>query len=81
MPPKILFFLWRCAQNALATNYNLARRNCTTSRACPICHESEETIFHCLMSCPHAKDTWALTFPALLKPGQLTPFSQWFFSL
>ena len=48
--PKIKFFLWKCARNALLTRDDLQRRNITTDASCLRCGE-QETLLHLLFHC------------------------------
>ncbi|CAN1244848.1 Putative ribonuclease H protein At1g65750 [Linum perenne] len=78
LPPKILFFIWRCCNNALATNKNLARRKCATTPLCPICKNQEESITHCLFFCPHAVSVWRDSLPPNIPPDHNLNFRGWF---
>ncbi|CAN1122548.1 Putative ribonuclease H protein At1g65750 [Linum perenne] len=81
LPPKILFFLWRCCKNGLATNTNLLRRNCATSPTCPVCNSQDETLLHCLFLCHHAQSSW-LSIPGIPTPGNSNDrFFTWFMAL
>ncbi|CAN1181385.1 Putative ribonuclease H protein At1g65750, partial [Linum perenne] len=57
LTPTICFFLWRCLHEALATTKNLWARHCSPTTLCPICHNQEESISHCLFHCPYARST------------------------
>ncbi|CAN0855442.1 LINE-1 retrotransposable element ORF2 protein [Linum grandiflorum] len=59
IPPRVRFFLWRCAANCQATTSNLHQRGCAHTSLCPLCHLDEETTTHCLFLCPEATTTWA----------------------
>ncbi|KAG2330378.1 hypothetical protein Bca52824_001558 [Brassica carinata] len=58
---KIKHFLWQALSDSIATCSRLADRHCGTDRLCPRCGTEEETINHCLFSCPPATQTWALS--------------------
>ncbi|KAG2309040.1 hypothetical protein Bca52824_028788 [Brassica carinata] len=58
---KIKHFLWQALSDSMATCSRLADRHCGTDRMCPRCGTEEETINHCLFSCPPAIQTWALS--------------------
>lgn len=63
--PKWKMFLWKLWNNALATNYNLHRRNIGTDASCPICLHSEESLLHLLIFCPLAEEVWIHAFSTL----------------
>ncbi|CAN1812809.1 Putative ribonuclease H protein At1g65750 [Linum perenne] len=79
IPPKVTFFIWRGANNCLATNTNLMIRKCSRTPICPLC-DQEESIIHCLFYCPHARGTWSILLPSLLPPVAID-FRSWLFSL
>ena len=57
LPGKLLYFCWRCIQNALPTRARLA-----ATGACPptclSCGDAEETVPHMLGHCTRATETW-----------------------
>ena len=63
--PKWKLFLWKLWNNALATNYNLRRRNIGTDASCPICLQPEESLLHLLIFCPLAAEVWLHAFSTL----------------
>nr|POE91182.1 putative ribonuclease h protein [Quercus suber] len=56
-PNKIKHFMWRACKGILPTHHNLAKRKVTSSDACVLCGESENT-GHTLWSCGFASDVW-----------------------
>ncbi|CAN0907022.1 LINE-1 retrotransposable element ORF2 protein [Linum grandiflorum] len=68
IPPKIRFFLWRIAHDALATKRNLWRRQCAIDPVCSICNVEIEDLIHCLFQCTHARETWTKAFPSIPTP-------------
>lgn len=68
IPPKIKFFLWLCCHNRLPTTTYLHRLGITQFPTCFLCHQSEETIFHILLHCPHAQSFWKYL-------GRVTPLA------
>ncbi|KAM0908155.1 hypothetical protein ACQ4PT_015643 [Festuca glaucescens] len=58
VPPKIRIFAWKLANNALATQVNKHRRGIKTPATCLICGMEEESTFHVMMKCPHARGLW-----------------------
>ncbi|KAJ9174183.1 hypothetical protein P3X46_017238 [Hevea brasiliensis] len=58
LPPKVLNFLWRALFNILPVCMNLIHRHVAMSRLCPVCNDELETILHCLITCPFARDYW-----------------------
>jgi hypothetical protein len=58
VPPKIRIFAWQLANNALATQVNKHRRGIKTPATCLICGMEEESTFHAMMKCPHARGLW-----------------------
>ncbi|CAN1227539.1 Putative ribonuclease H protein At1g65750 [Linum grandiflorum] len=78
LPPKILFFLWRCATGALATTLNLHRRQCSPDPFCPMCNLTDETLSHCLFHCPHSANLWSHALPTWPTPNPEADFLSWF---
>jgi ribonuclease HI len=58
VPHKVRIFAWKLAQNALATQSNMARRGMETPATCLICGVEEETTYHAMIKCPHARGLW-----------------------
>ncbi|CAL1388192.1 unnamed protein product [Linum trigynum] len=81
IPPKLKFFVWRCAKNALAKKMNLFTRKCANSEACPLCNFPAESLHHCLFTCPHAATSWCHDWPDLSPPPPLTNILDWLVSL
>jgi hypothetical protein len=58
VPPKVRIFAWKLARNALATQVSMARRGMETLPTCTICGTEDETTFHAMFLCPHARALW-----------------------
>ncbi|CAL1383908.1 unnamed protein product [Linum trigynum] len=81
LPPKLIFFIWRCAKNGIATKERLWHRKCSPDATCPVCQNQLESIVHCMFECQHALSSWNNIFPSLPLPPQSTTFFDWFCSL
>ena len=57
LPGKLLYFTWRCIQNALPTRARLAAAGVCPS-TCLSCGGAEETVPHILGDCTRATETW-----------------------
>lgn len=57
--PKIKFFLWKVANDALPTGANLQKRGLLVNTTCPQCGEVE-TIARILLKCRFAVEVWDL---------------------
>ncbi|KAL3845077.1 hypothetical protein ACJIZ3_002480 [Penstemon smallii] len=60
-PPKVKHFVWGCCSNAIPVNFQLKRRKLLEDSTCFRCGDGDETLFHCLFSCPYARQIWALS--------------------
>ncbi|CAN1764377.1 Putative ribonuclease H protein At1g65750 [Linum perenne] len=58
-PNKIRHFLWLASHGKLLTNKERKRRHISTTEECPRCGADEESIEHCLRSCPVAQQVWS----------------------
>ncbi|XP_074349748.1 uncharacterized protein LOC141689374 [Apium graveolens] len=58
IPPKVKNFLWRASTNCLPTKDLLQQKRIPVNILCPICHDTSETILHCLVLCPFAEICW-----------------------
>jgi hypothetical protein len=58
VPPKVRIFAWKLARNALATEANMAHRGIRTLSTCKICGSADETTYHAMITCPHARGLW-----------------------
>ena len=58
IPQKIKHFAWRAGRDILATKSNLAKRRITPNGMCDLCGYNEETVYHLLWGCDHAKEVW-----------------------
>lgn len=57
VPLKMRITAWKVVSGALATNACKKYRHISTRDTCPLCG-SEETSFHALISCEHARKVW-----------------------
>ncbi|OMO52011.1 reverse transcriptase [Corchorus capsularis] len=80
-PPKVRMFLWRCAQNAVATNQALHRRNCKDSMVCGICHSYDESIEHLLLLCDWTRVVWFGVCGLHFDLEKITTFDDWFLKI
>ncbi|XP_028784473.1 uncharacterized protein LOC114740485 [Neltuma alba] len=78
MPPKVLHFIWRAINSALATKEALFRRKCSCSPMCDICQIHPESVEHMLFLCPWAQKCW-FGSPLTLKFKEvgLSSFGRW----
>jgi hypothetical protein len=60
VPPKVRIFAWKLARNALATQVNMAHRKMETFATCTICGNADETTYHAMIQCPHARGLWSV---------------------
>ncbi|CAN1140139.1 Putative ribonuclease H protein At1g65750 [Linum perenne] len=81
LPPKILFFIWRCCNNTMATKANLLRRQCAPNPICEVCSNYAETLHHCLFSCRAAIRLWNKIFVQDQPLQSGIPFFSWFTAL
>ena len=58
IPPKIQYFLWKCAHHSLPVKTTLVRRRIIEAPICDICLNSDETILHVLRDCRVAHQFW-----------------------
>lgn len=58
LPANIQFFLWQVCHRAVPTRSILKRRGVAREEECPLCLTEQETIIHCLFSCPRAVQLW-----------------------
>ncbi|GJW74221.1 reverse transcriptase domain, reverse transcriptase zinc-binding domain protein [Tanacetum coccineum] len=59
IPRKVNICVWRASLNRLPTRPNLVlRRISLDSVLCPFCDSVEETLDHCLISCPLVSSVW-----------------------
>lgn len=66
---KIKHFLWQALTGCVSTCSRLMDRHCGTSRSCPRCGATDETICHMLFECPFSSQVWALSHISST-PGQ-----------
>jgi len=55
IPHKVRIFAWKLIHGGLATNSNKHRRRLEPDAKCSICGSEEETGYHAVMQCDHAK--------------------------
>jgi hypothetical protein len=58
VPPKIIHFMWRMFSNCLPVMQALTIRNVDVSIMCPMCNQSQESVFHAMVQCPLARAVW-----------------------
>jgi ribonuclease HI len=58
IPPKIQYFLWKCAHHSLPVKTTLVQRRIIEAPICDICLNSDETILHVLRDCRVAHQFW-----------------------
>ena len=56
--PKIRIFWWRVLKGFLPAKEELCRRHIGEDYTCPMCGNKEESLFHFLVTCNHAKLFW-----------------------
>ena len=61
LPEKVKIFMWRAANNLLATAGNLWKRTVVQLPWCQRCKLTKETVFHTLYDCKASKKIWRLT--------------------
>lgn len=81
-PPKILHFVWRVLNGALATKDALFKRKCCTSPTCPICGRDAKITEHLLLLCSWVKHCWfgcSLSF--LIDKNNVQSIEEWWADL
>ncbi|XP_026459365.1 uncharacterized protein LOC113360029 [Papaver somniferum] len=58
MPHRVKLFIWKCLKNIVPTRVRLTQAMQDIERHCEICKQENETLFHLLLSCSHAKAVW-----------------------
>ncbi|KAL0402036.1 UNVERIFIED_CONTAM: hypothetical protein Slati_4233500 [Sesamum latifolium] len=61
VPNKVKIFGWKVCHNALPALHNLATRRVDVSDCCPLCSQTGELLEHTLVTCPFARQIWALS--------------------
>jgi hypothetical protein len=56
--PKIRVFWWRVIKNLLPCASELRRRHIKQISFCPMCGHDNETLYHALIECEHARSFW-----------------------
>ncbi|KAL3813564.1 hypothetical protein ACJIZ3_014832 [Penstemon smallii] len=79
VPPKVRIFIWSCCRHAIPVRERLHHRKVTSDSTCPRCGQDSETIIHCLLSCPYARQIWAISgIPFAAYNSELEEPEQWF---
>jgi hypothetical protein len=60
--PKVRVFCWRAIKGFLPSYSELSRRYIMDNGTCKLCGHEEETLFHALVKCDHAKQFWSAAF-------------------
>ncbi|KAF8390209.1 hypothetical protein HHK36_024731 [Tetracentron sinense] len=55
LPPKVSWFVWRCLQNAVAVNANIARKRIPIDPLCLFCGQRAESVVHLMVVCEVAR--------------------------
>lgn len=58
LPPTLLIFRWRIANNGLPTAENLFARGIKIDRSCQLCNKEDESISHFLTECEVKEDLY-----------------------
>ncbi|KAF8413256.1 hypothetical protein HHK36_001232 [Tetracentron sinense] len=58
IPPKMIWFVWRCLHNAIAVNDNVAKKRVPIDPLCSFCGQQVETLVHLLLECNLARAVW-----------------------
>lgn len=58
VPHKMRIMAWRTATGSLATNLAKSKRNIPGVSTCPLCGVEQESSFHALIACRHARCVW-----------------------
>ena len=61
-PPRVLNVVWRAIMGCLPTLRQLSQKRVPVSTRCPVCLSGEESIVHCLVTCPFASMCWSIIF-------------------
>lgn len=61
IPAKVKIFIWRAAQNLLATGENLWKRKVAKEPWCQRCGSKVENVFHALIECKASQKMWKHT--------------------
>lgn len=64
---RVGIFLWLLANEKILTIYNCWRRQLTRSPLCSMCEERQESCFHVVQDCKHAKAIWSRFIPPKLQ--------------
>ncbi|XP_026436617.1 uncharacterized protein LOC113334619 [Papaver somniferum] len=58
LPHRVKLFIWKCLKNIVPTRVGLSQSLQDIETHCEICKQENETLFHILISCSHAKAVW-----------------------
>ncbi|OVA06706.1 Reverse transcriptase zinc-binding domain [Macleaya cordata] len=56
--PRVLYFIWRVINNALAVRHNTCKFIHDALSDCPLCYSATETTDHLYMHCPFTQALW-----------------------
>jgi hypothetical protein len=59
--PKVRIFWWQALQRFLPCYAELARRHVMDNGICKLCGHEDETLYHAMLQCVHAKQFWTAT--------------------
>ncbi|XP_010674016.1 uncharacterized protein LOC104890294 [Beta vulgaris subsp. vulgaris] len=76
--PKWKIFVWRIINNAIATNYNLRKRNIPVSPTCYLCHQQEEDDKHLFRDCEISARVWlGSSLGIITSSSHIIPLADW----
>ncbi|XP_026378338.1 uncharacterized protein LOC113272755 [Papaver somniferum] len=58
LPHRIKLFIWKCLKGIVPTRLRLSQAMQDIETHCEICKHEEESLYHLLISCNHAKAVW-----------------------
>ncbi|RZC94028.1 hypothetical protein C5167_016722 [Papaver somniferum] len=58
LPHHIKLFIWKCLKGIVPTRLRLSQAMQDIETHCEICKQEEESMYHLLISCNHAKAVW-----------------------
>lgn len=75
-PPRVLNIVWRAITGCLPTLMQLSHKRVSVNTQCPIYLNGDESINHCLVTCPFASMCWNIVFPGI-QVLQVGDFEEW----
>ncbi|OVA09459.1 Reverse transcriptase zinc-binding domain [Macleaya cordata] len=82
--PRVLYFIWRVINNALAVRHNTCKFIPDALSDCPLCYSATETTDHLFVHCPFTQALWfASPLSLIIEDENLTVkdlISSWFSS-